>query len=752
MKESKLPKVSLANRGTIRDLGTIQDREVLSVKLNERITGFDGGPGSSAYQFSLDQQQDIFFVLDELDHDLDLYLTFGSWDDVKSVNPDTGKKEFVYANKPVPYIANSTEFSDARESIFARLAPGDYWIKVAKNSPLDRPANSRAPRLTVDAKTFGQTRTVSNDKYLPKQWYLFNTGISAFYDNSDDYAQIYSDSKDLFASEQVNGIIPNTDIYAPEAWNIQHDASNVVVAVVDQGVDISHPDLKNNIWTNKGEIPNDNQDNDGNGYIDDVNGWAFNFGGEHGSNDPNPLIPNHVHGTHVAGIIGAEGNNKIGISGVAWNTQIMPLNVSTEGGPLQKVPEAVRYSVDNGADIVNLSLGASLKISPAWLMRYMTSQGQLTDDAPAMLTSGAFADTINAFHQANKQDALLVLAAGNDGKYSNQLEQWKQVKNIDYSLSMECFIGRFFDNALTIGATDAMNNLSPFSNIGHSSDLAAPGGNLSGNTEFAILSTLPEGVTLKENITNTGIKGIFVDQGTYGYAQGTSMATPVVSGSAALVKAVNPDLSASEIRQVLLASARPNPRFQGEVGDQGLQLNLERALVLAKDWQGDKSFYQIRTGSNKNDQIYARSKRSLIRGKNGNDTITGNRGDDLIRGGGGKDQIYPGLGKDWINGGKGVDKIIYLDINESPIYKPDVVKLHDQDIFDLSNLDGDPDKPGIQKLKWIGGQEFTGLKSGEIQSRTNGFFVDMDKDKLADFAVLYDEVLPFKPSQNNFIL
>ena len=748
MKESKLPKVSLANRGTIRDLGAIQDREVLSVKLNERITGFDGGPESSAYQFSLDQQQDIFVVLDQLDHDLDLYLTFGSWDNVKSVNPDTGKKEFVYANKPVPYIANSTEFSDTRESIFARLAPGDYWIKVAKNPGLDAPASPKAPRLTIDTKTFGQTRTISNDKYLPKQWHLFNTGITAFYDNSDEYAQAYADSKDLFAPEQSNGIIPNTDILAPEAWKIQHDASQVVVAVVDQGVDISHPDLKNNIWKNKGEIPNDNKDNDGNGYIDDVNGWAFNYGGDQGRNDPHPFTPNHAHGTHVAGIIGAEGNNEIGISGVAWKTQIMAVNTGTESAfGNDKVPVGIVYAVNNGADIVNLSLGMSLKIPPAWLMRYMTSKGNVTDDAPPELASGTFLDLIDAFKKAKKQDSLVVLAAGNEGKYSTQMETWQQQKNIDLSLSLEAFIGSFFDNTLIVSATDAMNNLSPYTNIGYTSDIAAPGGNYSGDDEFAILSTLPEGKTSDKHY-----KSVFVDQGAYGYTQGTSMATPVVSGSAALVRAVNPDLSASEISQVLLASARANPRLQGEVGDQGLQLNLENALVLAKDWQGDKSFYQIRTGSNRNDQISARPRRSLIRGKNGNDTITGNRGDDLIQGGAGKDQIFPGNGKDWVNGGKGVDTIIYLDIDESPIYKPDVVKMHDQDIFDLSNLDGDLDQPGIQKLKWIGDQEFTGLKSGEIQSRTNGFFVDMDKDKLADFAVLYDEVLSFKPSQDHFML
>ena len=745
MKESQFPEITSLKRGSIRDLGKISDDETLKVKLNDRLLGFESDNDSSAYQFSIDKQQNVFIALDKLDHDLDLYLTFNNWDDVRSVNSLTGKKELAYANKLIPYIANSTEFGDKSEVIFSRLAPGDYWIKVSRNVGASPPSEPKAPRLIIDTKTFGKTRTISNDKYLAKQWYLFNTGITAFFDNSNDYAQAYSDYENLFAPE-VNGIIPNTDILAPEAWKIQHNASKVVVAVVDQGVDINHPDLKNNIWVNKREIPNDNKDNDGNDFVDDVNGWNMNDEGGNGSNDPNPLNPNQAHGTHVAGTIGAEGNNKIGISGVAWKTQIMPVNVSLEDGRLERVAEGILYAVNNGADVVNLSLGASYKMSPAWLMRYMTSKGQLTDDAPSEIKQSPLNDFITVANRAKHQDSLLVIAAGNDGRYSTQVNKWKQMNNLDQSISMENFIASFFDNAISVSSTDAMQNLSPYTNIGHTSDLAAPGGNNSGNSHFAILSTLPSGITSEH------YQGKFVDQGTYGYAQGTSMAAPVVSGSAALVKAVNPKLSASEIRQVLLASATPNLRFQGEIGDQGLQLNLEKALKFAKKWKGDNSFYQTRIGSNQDDQIYATPNRSHIKGKKGNDTITGNSGDDLIKGGDGNDQIIPGDGHDWINGGPGVDTVVYLDIDESPIYKPDVVRMQNVDVFDLSNLDGDPFKSGIQDLHWIGDREFTGLNPGEIQSRSNGFFVDINRDKLADFAVLYDQVLSFNPTKDNFLL
>jgi hypothetical protein len=133
---------------------------------------------------------------------------------------------------------------------------------------------------------------------------------------------------DNYGQEDVDGIIGtvDADIDAPEAWNIITGSGAVIIAVIDTGVDYSHPDLANNIWTNPGEIPNDGIDNDGNGLIDDIYGWDF-F-----SNDNNPMDEDG-HGTHVAGIIGAVGNNSLGITGVMWNVKIIPLRfIGPDGG------------------------------------------------------------------------------------------------------------------------------------------------------------------------------------------------------------------------------------------------------------------------------------------------------------------------------------------------------------------------------------------------------------------------------------
>ena len=747
MKASKFDDFYAPNRGWITDLGLIERNDVLSVRLDDLPGEFEEREGS-AYQFSLDKKQDIFIQLDNLDYDLDLYLTFSDWDDVQVMNQEAEKLELIYSDQYIPYIANSTQYDDSMESIFARLAPGNYWVKVQNNNLLQDIDQSNAPLLTIDTKKFKSNTTIANDRLLDLQWYLFNTGISAFFKNSTDYAKAYSTFEDAFAPE-VNGIIPNTDIFAPEAWHIQHDAKNIVVAVVDQGIDIDHPDLKNNIWVNPGEIEGDGEDNDNNGFKDDINGWSFNYGGKKGSNDPRPFTPNHAHGTHVAGIIGAEGNNKIGISGVAWKTQIMPVNIGTKSvDGLDKVTNGIKYAVENDADIINLSFGTSLKISPAYVMQYMTSKGQLTDDAPTSLTRTGLPEFIDVAQQALDNDVLLVIAVGNDGNYSTQVNSWKQVNNLDQSFHLETFVSSFFDNSITVSSTDAMRNLSPYTNTGFTTDISAPGGNNSGNDAFGILSTLPSGIT-SEAYTS---KLVDKNNGTYGYAQGTSMATPVVSGSAALIKAANPSLSASDIRQVIMDSALPNTQFKGQVGDHGLQLNLERALNYAKSWQGSLFSYQKHKGTSDDDTIRASSSKSVIRGFNGNDSLSGNSGDDLIHGGKGNDLILPGKGKDLIHGGNGVDTILYLDQDDSPIYKPDVVDMQEIDIFDLSAFDGNLTKAGNNKLKWIGDGEFSNSGRVQLQSRSNGFFIEMTGDKLPDFAVLYDEVLTFLPGRDNFIL
>ena len=747
MKASKFSEYFAPNRGWVVDLGLVERNDVLKVRLDNMPGLFEGKPGS-VYQFSLDKQQDLYITLEDLDIDLDLYLTYSDWDDVQEINQETQELEYVYSDKYIPYIANSTRYGDSPELVFARLAPGNYWVKIQNNNLSQDVETLAPPLLTIDTKAFKEYTKLPNDKFLDRQWHLFNTGIAAFFKNSKDYAKAYSAFEDSFAPE-VNGIIPNTDIFAPEGWNIQRDAKDVVVAVVDQGVDIDHPDLKNNIWINQDEIEGDGEDNDNNGFKDDVNGWSFNYGGKNGSNDPRPLTPNHAHGTHVSGIIGAEANNKIGIAGVAWKTQIMPVNIGTEHvDGLAQVEKGIQYAVQNDADIINLSLGTSFKISPAYVMQYMTSKGQLMDDAPASLRRTNLPEFIDVAQEALENDVLLVIAAGNDGKYSTQVNSWQQVKNLDASLHLETFVGSFFDNAITVSSTDAMSDLSPYTNTGFTVDISAPGGNNSGSDFFAILSTLPAGITT----SNYGSKIVDDNNGTYGYAQGTSMATPIVSGSAALIKAVNPKLSATDIRQVILESAVRNPTFKGQVGDNGLQLYLDRALLLAQEWEGSRFHYQKQHGSSNDDTIRVSSSSSLIRGFKGNDTLSGNAGDDLIYGGLGDDLILPGKGKDWIRGGKGVDTVLYLDYEGSPVYKPDVVDVQNDDIFDLTEFDGNLRKPGNQKLKWVGDGEFTNKSRVQLMSRRNGFFVDIDNDKLSDFAVLYDTVLDAPLTQDNFIL
>ncbi|MDX2239215.1 MAG: S8 family peptidase [Leptolyngbyaceae cyanobacterium bins.302] len=141
-------------------------------------------------------------------------------------------------------------------------------------------------------------------------------------------------------------------IKAPEVWAQGYTGQGVVVAVVDTGVDYRHPDLDSNIWTNPGEIANDGLDNDGNGFIDDIRGWDF-------VNNTNNPMDDDSHGTHVAGTIAAE-NNGVGVTGVAYNAKIMPVKVlGQDGGTYEAVAAGIRYAADNGAQVINLSLGGS---------------------------------------------------------------------------------------------------------------------------------------------------------------------------------------------------------------------------------------------------------------------------------------------------------------------------------------------------------------------------------------------------------
>ena len=167
-----------------------------------------------------------------------------------------------------------------------------------------------------------------------------------------DYIQYFYDTipndefyNELWGMERIN---------APIAWDKFTGSSDVVVGVIDGGVDYNHPDLAPNMWVNEDEIPGNGVDDDHNGYIDDINGWNFTFN----HNDPMDIA---YHGSHVAGIIAAAGNNGIGVTGVAWKTKIAALNVGIDERRISSaaVIKAINYATDNHFDIINGSFGGT---------------------------------------------------------------------------------------------------------------------------------------------------------------------------------------------------------------------------------------------------------------------------------------------------------------------------------------------------------------------------------------------------------
>jgi subtilisin family serine protease len=261
-----------------------------------------------------------------------------------------------------------------------------------------------------------QPATVPDDPDFDQQWGLFNDG------------------------QTVNGVAGTigADIDAPAGWNITTGLPGTVVAVMDTGADLEHPDLANEIWDNSDEIPANGIDDDGNGYIDDVNGYDFYSG------DSNPTDLSG-HGTHVSGIAAAEGDNAFGTTGVAWRASLMELRVCgtsySSGCPVADEIAAMNYAGDNGARVLNGSL-----------------QG------------GTFFQGMQDAAQSHP-GTLYVFAAGNSGA------------NNDTSPTYPCAIdqtgGYSADNVICVAATDQNDARAGFSNYGANSvDLGAPGVNI----------------------------------------------------------------------------------------------------------------------------------------------------------------------------------------------------------------------------------------------------------------------------------
>jgi subtilisin family serine protease/fibronectin type 3 domain-containing protein len=301
----------------------------------------------------------------------------------------------------------------------------------------------------------------------------------------------------------------DADIDAPEAWDVTTGSGSTIVAVLDTGVDYLHPDLAANIWVNQDELAGNGIDDDLNGYVDDIRGYDFY------NNDNNPL-DDHGHGTHVAGTIGAVGNNGIGIAGVNWNVQIMPLKfLGADGsGTTSDAIEALRYAIDNGAHISNNSWGGD-----------------------------PFSQSLyNAIRDARDVGHIFVAAAGN-GNFIGF--------GIDNDATPFYPSSYDLDNIVAVAATDSTDNIAVFSNYGATSvDLGAPG--------VSILSTLPNG--------------------NYGLNSGTSMAAPHVAGALSLVRDHVPGLTYRQIIDRVLASTDPLTALDGKTATGG-RLNVAAALV-----------------------------------------------------------------------------------------------------------------------------------------------------------------------------
>ncbi len=292
----------------------------------------------------------------------------------------------------------------------------------------------------------------------------------------------------------------------PRAWAMEKGSADVIVAVLDTGVQIEHPDLAANIFTNTNEIANNGIDDDRNGHVDDVHGWDFVAD----DNVANDVVG---HGTHVAGTIGAVGDNGIGTSGVAQHVKLLPVKVlGDEGsGTWNQIIAGIKYVTElkkEGFNIVamNASLGGAAFPAPPAL-------------EPALA-------------EANRQGILFVVAAGNSGL------------NLNGTQEVPAKFSGSLPGVITVGATDQVDALASFSNYSEALvDVAAPGVDITSTwpTDYdALLSGEPMAVS---------------PGGGYNTISGTSMATPVVSGIAALLKSHRPGATMDQIKDAILKGA-----------------------------------------------------------------------------------------------------------------------------------------------------------------------------------------------------
>jgi beta propeller repeat protein len=436
------------------------------------------------------------------------------------------------------------------------------------------------------------TATTPNDPRFDELWGLNNTG-------------------------QAGGTA-DADIDAPEAWDVQ-TGDDVVVGVIDTGVDYTHQDLNDNMWKNPGETAEDGIDNDGNGFVDDVYGYDFAY------DDSDPMDV-YGHGTHVSGTIAAEANNNEGVTGVNWNAKIMAIKfLSDEGwGYTFDAIEAVEY-----ATLMKKNYGVNINLTN-------NSWGGGGYD------QGLY-DAIAAAGQAGQ---LFIAAAGNS--YGNDNDTYPFYP-ATYDL----------DNVISVAATDRNDQLADFSNYGATTvDLGAPG--------VDVLSTVPGNgydIYSGTSMATPHVSGVasllwsedptLSPQEVKELLLNTVDPLPVLNGktvSGGRLNAFNALSEAGPPNEIIgtegnddITGTNRRDRISGLGGNDVIQALAGKDQIL---------------GGNGNDLIAAGHGNDTVEGGAGNDQISGNDDDDLLKGEAGRDNILGGDGNDTLNGGIDKDRLL----------------------------------------------------------------------------------------------
>ncbi|MCT7975535.1 S8 family serine peptidase [Laspinema olomoucense] len=429
------------------------------------------------YQFTLETTTPVQIELNGLTADVDLFLVQNS--------PETAQ-----------ILAESTTPGNQTETITpTALEPGTYSVWV-------EPVEGETPyqlSLVPDISPDSETRTLD----LPPPLFDPNFGFGLV-NAAAAVARVLGEPTPF--PQVPNPIINNyalDAINAPAVWNRGYTGEGVVIAVLDMGMDLTHRDLQGNFWVNGDEIPGNGVDNDGNGFIDDFHGYDF----VDGNGNPSFSHSTERHATHLAGIIGAQRNGIDGtfnggipfdVTGVAYNATLMPVRVLDDRQSFDEfeiaVANGIRYAVDNGAQILNLSLG------------------NLPGEPPTERIA-------EALRYARDRGVVAIFASGNEGSA-------RATQPADPAIRATEGLG------IAVGAVDRDRRVAPFSN---------PAGSAFGPYPFLVAP----GVEIRSTTPNQ----------TYLNLDGTSMAAPYLSGVVALMLQANPTLPPAEVERILIETA-----------------------------------------------------------------------------------------------------------------------------------------------------------------------------------------------------